>query len=192
MKILGNLTVAAVLVLATISAAHASSIHNSATGLSGNFTTETFATGLPDGTSAGANFYGISFGDNNEILTYPAAYTNIHGQAIHGYPSPTSISFAAPIYGAAFNFLTAPTTTVFTAFLGGVEIENFSASTGYDGAFFGFREIVFDRIRIDAPPNYGYAMDNLEVQAVPEPSTHLIMLIGLGFLGFATYRRKSL
>lgn len=193
--------IAATVLLSLTSIAHAASIQNSSTGLTGVFTTETFSASLPNYTAAGNHFSGVTFGAGNYINSdYSESFPNIHGNTIANFGSTnsfaesTTLSFATPVSGVAFNFITNEGNTTFTAFLGDTVVESFTAASNIFGTFYGFQNISFNSIRItDVPVNHAYLIDNLEVTtaAVPEPETYALMLAGLGALGFVARRRKS-
>lgn len=187
---------ATALFITLTSAAQASTIQNSDTGLSNDFTTETFTSNLADNTAAGSHFAGVTF-DVGNYITRGYSQPNMHGEVISNFQpcctTPTSMTFDRQVSGVAFNFVSNPGTSTFTALLAGVAVEAFSEVTNYNGKFYGFENISFDSIRIDSGGvNHAYILDNLEVQAVPEPETYALMLAGLGVLGFVARRRKSL
>ena len=193
--------IAATVLLTLTSIAQAASIQNSATGLTGDFATETFSADAENHAAAGNKFSDLTFGAGNYITSdYSGRFPNIHGQVISNFTPPsyhsaaeTSFTFALPVSGAAFNFVTDSRSSTFTAFLGDTQVETFSAVTNYDGNFYGFENISFDSIRINTQSTRpAYILDNLQTQAVPEPETYALMLAGLGALGFVARRRNSM
>ena len=207
MKCLKTSITAAAFFLTLASIAQASTIQNSSAGLSSTFTTENFSGDLPDGTAAGSNYSGVTFGAGNYITSgYDGRFPNMVGKLISNFSpcctTPTSLSFATPISGAAFNFVSNPGVSTFTAFLNGAQVETFTETTDYSGNFYGFENINFDSIRIDSGGgNNAYILDNLQVTsaldnrqaaAVPEPETYAMVLTALSVMGFIARRRKSL
>lgn len=200
-------SIAAALFLTFASIGQASTIQNSSTGLSSTFTTETFSSDSPNGTEAGNNYSGITFGAGNYILTGFNVFPTMVDQVISNFYDtcctiPTSISFAKPVSGAAFNFVSNPGMSTFTAFLNGAQVKSFTETTDYSGNFYGFENINFDSIQIEAGgDNNAYILDNLQVTyaldnpqaaAVPEPETYAMVLTALSVMGFIARRRKSL
>ncbi|MET3130923.1 hypothetical protein AAKU55_001181 [Oxalobacteraceae bacterium GrIS 1.11] len=204
-KTLNLLAFAATVILAP---AHATTIQNSATGLSGNFITQTFEQpAAPDYIKAANLFAGVSFDAN--VYTdsdFPGLFGNITDHFVRNrvpgatvFAAETSFTFAAPVRGAAFAFMTNPGgVSSFSAYLGNTLVESFSADAkaeisggGIHANYFGFSGISFDKIVVSAGGQSNtYWMDNLQIAAVPEPETYAMLLAGLGLLGFMA-RRKS-
>lgn len=193
--------IAALSALVFAGAAQAASFNNS-TGLDGitAFTTETFDNaGVPENTLAGNLFAGLSFGPN--IYTsnsYGGAFANFTGGSLTNFQpcctAITSFSFNAPVQAAAFAFVTNQGTSTFYAKRNGSVVESFSAPTNTQGSvnFYGFSGISFDTIEIHSGGvNNAYALDNLQVAAVPEAETWGMLLAGLGALGFVARRRQN-
>jgi hypothetical protein len=181
--------------------AQATSISNSPSGLTGTFTTENFDTWDLDAMSGP----GLSF-DSGQYATdnLGAIFPNMSGNSILNQAELISwFSFSGPVSGAAFNFVSTGGDAIFTAFLGGVDVAHFTAVTGIaNDNFYGFKDISFDRIRIDTNgTEYGsYALDNLQVASsfdgsalapVPEPESYAMFMAGLGVMGFIARRRKN-
>ncbi|MGH8615384.1 MAG: PEP-CTERM sorting domain-containing protein [Gammaproteobacteria bacterium] len=109
----------------------------------------------------------------------------------------TSMFFTGPVIAAAFNFITNPGTTMFTALLSNSLIETFNAATDLSGTtlthFYGFNGIIFDEIQFLAPGNNAFEIDNVQIQraAVPEPATLMLFGAGLIGLGFTRRRRRA-
>jgi hypothetical protein len=181
--------------------AQATSISNSATGLTGIFTTEDFDTWDLDSTSGpGLSFDSGQFATDNLGGVFP----NMSGNSILNQAETISwFSFSGPVSGAAFNFVSTGGDAIFTAFLGGVEVAHFTAVTGIaNDNFYGFKDISFDRISIDttATEYDSYVLDNLQVASsfdgsalapVPEPESYAMFMAGLGVMGFIARRRKN-
>ncbi|WP_338847209.1 PEP-CTERM sorting domain-containing protein [Massilia sp. W12] len=194
-------TIAALSALVLAGAAQAASFNNTA-GLAGitSYTLETFDNaGVPDDTLAGNLFAGLSFGPNIYISnSYIGSFANFSGSSLTNfYPcctAITSFSFNSQVKAAAFAFVTNQGTSTFYAKLNGNVVESFSAPTNTQGNvnFYGFSGIIFDSIEIHSGGiNNAYALDNLQVAAVPEAETWGMMLAGLGALGFMARRRQS-
>ena len=180
--------------------AQATSISNSSVGLTGTFTTEDFDTWVL-GSSSGP---GLSF-DSGQVVTSGLVYPNLSGNSIINEAELTSgFLFSGPVSGVAFNFVGTGGDAIFTAFLGGVEVEHFIALTGdiASNNFYGFKDISFDSISIDTNgTDYAsYALDNLQVASsfdgsalapVPEPESYAMFMAGLGVMGFIARRRKN-
>lgn len=182
--------------------AHASSFNNTAglTGLVPSFTTETFdGVSVPNDTLAGNLFAGVTFDGNTHVTNqYSGSFANFVGNALTNFfpccAAQTMFTFANPVSAVGFSLATNPGVTTFTAELGGNVVETFSAPTSTSGSvnFYGFTGITFDSIQINAGgSNNAYAMDNLQVAAVPESETYAMLLAGLGLLGFMTRRKAS-
>ncbi len=110
--------------------------------------------------------------------------------------NPTTISFTQAVNGVAFNLVTNRTTSAFSAFLGTNLVYSFSGSTENSATtnslWFGFENISFDRISVDAVGTNGaQGIDNIQVSAVPEPSSVALIATGLIALGFAARRRRT-
>ena len=131
-------------------------------------------------------------------------FPNMSGNSILNQAELISwFSFSGPVSGAAFNFVSTGGDAIFTAFLGAVEVEQFTALTGIaNDNFYGFKDISFDSISIDTTATeYGsYALDNLQVASsleiaavtqVPEPESYAMFMAGLGLMGFIARRRKD-
>jgi hypothetical protein len=181
--------------------AQATSISNSATGLTGTFTTEDFDTWDLDSMSGpGLSFDSGQFATDNLGGVFP----NMSGNSILNQAELISwFSFSGPVSGAAFNFVSTGGETIFKAFLGAVEVEQFTALTGIENDnFYGFQDISFDRIHIDttSTESISYVLDNLQVASsfdgspvtqVPEPESYAMFMAGLALMGFIARRRKN-
>ena len=108
-----------------------------------------------------------------------------------GSASPFVISFGGAVSGAAFDFISNGGASLFEALMGSTVVESFSAATSTTvGTFYGFDGVMFDSIRITAPGNHAFEMDNLQVRSeVPEPST--IFLLGAGLIGICLRKRNK-
>lgn len=180
------------------------SISHSLTGLTGSHTTETFDSWDLD-SSSGVSFPGLLFESGQYASDYLGGFPNLSGNAIaNDTELKTMFSFSETVFGAAFNFVNLPGSSIFTAFLGGVEVEHFTAVTDplEEGNFYGFEGIEFDSIRIDTTgTGYGvYRLDNLQVAtspefdaatSVPEPESYAMFMAGLALMGFIARRRKD-
>ena len=181
--------------------AQATSISNSPSGLTGTFTTENFDTWDLDATSGP----GLSF-DSGQFATdnLGAIFPNMSGNSIFNESEWIStFSFLGPVSGVAFNFVSTGGETTFTAFLGAVEVEYFTALIVIEnGNFYGFENISFNSIRIDttSTESVSYILDNLQVASsleidpvtqVPEPESYAMFMAGLALMGFIARRRKN-
>ena len=190
------------------------SISHSSTGLVDSHSTETFDSWDLD-SSSGDSFPGLLFesvrlATGEEVVPVPYVveygngFPNISGHYItNDSELITMFSFSETVSGAAFNFVNIEGSLIFTAFLGGVEVEKFSAvaNPAEDGNFYGFEGIEFDSIHIDITgTNAGYMLDNLQVAtspefdaatSVPEPESYAMFMAGLALMGFIARRRKD-
>jgi len=107
-----------------------------------------------------------------------------------------SIYFVDPVEEAVMGIL-APDITTFTALHDGIEVETFQNSRSPQAqGFYGFADITFDEIRVDARSRVdeGRALlDNIQftlARAIPEPSA--LTLFALGFALFSGLRGRRL
>jgi hypothetical protein len=103
--------------------------------------------------------------------------------------SPFSIFFNTDQTQAAFAMITNANTSTFGAYLNSVLVESFSIATGpaNPNNFYGFSGILFDEIRVTVGGDGNAIFDNLQIGSVPEPTT--ILLMGLGLAALARRRR---
>jgi hypothetical protein len=171
-------------------------------GLTGSFAVENFDANAGDGSAAGSQFTGITFGAGNYVASgYNGSYPNMVGSVIANfYPccaNPTSFSFSSALSELAFAFVSNPQTTTFSSFLGGNPVDVNTFSTGYSGGYVQFSGL-FDSIGINSGSeiNYAYIVDNMQmklgsVSPVPEPETYLMLLAGLGLVTFGVRQRRQ-
>lgn len=113
-----------------------------------------------------------------------------------------SLKFTSNQTEVAFSMGTDPTLSTITALLKGKPVESFDVTTNFTQTnnFFGFKDIIFDEIRINLPINNDQSIPNAiigEVQLgksvpppleVPEP-TSILSLFVIGFLGIHATRK---
>jgi len=110
--------------------------------------------------------------------------------------NPFSIKFSGTVTEAAFRMVTNGYTDKFTALLGGVVVESFTAPTG-NWRYYGFTGIAFDELQVEigfgsTASNKHMRLDNLQigaVSAVPVPAGGLLLLSGL--VGAAAFKRRK-
>jgi hypothetical protein len=178
--------------------AQATPISHSSVGLTAPFTTENFES-WDQYSSSGVSSPGLLF-ESGQYATdnIGGVFPNISGNSILNISELIStFSFSEAVSGVAFNFVSYTGESIFTAFLGADEVEYFTAVTGSDGKFYGFKDILFDSIRIDTTnvvEYSSYALDNLQVATVtqvPEPESYAMFMAGLALMGFIARRRKN-
>jgi hypothetical protein len=141
---------------------------------------------------------GVTF---NSGLRYSpqAGFPNITGNTLGNFSpmvqGPYTISFSSLQSSVAFAMVSNGSGYTFQSFLGASLVENFNSAIGSSSAsnFYGFSGSNFDSIRITSNSNDSFLIDNLKlssVGAVPEPTTWMMMLLGMVGIGFAM-RRKS-
>jgi len=182
--------------LVLMSGASFSSPITNGTGITNATSTITFSeVALSSGTTITSQYagYGATFSPFAVFRPQDGFYTtdyigNFGGQ---GTASPFVISFDGVVSGAAFDFISNSGTSLFEALMGSTVVESFlSATSPTTGTFYGFDGVMFDSIRITAPGNQAFEMDNLQVRnEVPEPST--IFLLGAGLIGVCLRKRNK-
>lgn len=205
-KILHRLTVSVIAMVLScflVSSANAVSINAATTGLSSPTSTITFSEiVLPELTSVGSSYAGLGVTFNSDVLY---AIPGDHGDAGPNFSPPDVVNFSGNghwlitfntlVNEAAFAYASDPTTTTFIALRNGAIVEQFNADTGFGlnitNNIFGFQNILFDQIAIDArvDVDLGNGIDNLQFSAVPEPSTFI--LLGIGVLALSLIGRKT-
>jgi hypothetical protein len=161
----------------------------------------TFPTGTPitsQYAGLGATFSPSLFYNVQPIFFPTAELANF--DLVSNINNPVTIQFAHPVTAAAFAVQTNPGTSTFTALLGGVPEETFTAPTAlsfvpdltHANDFFGFQGITFDAIQVTSNTTF-FQIDNLQIGAapapapVPEPSS--LALLSLGGIALAGWRR---
>jgi len=169
---------------------------------------------FPEGTVITNEYadYGITFKPTDPGMVYdtqgPAPFPGIDGHYVGNFfpvNNPFSIVFTSvfstPHTSAAFGMATNPGTTIFTALLGGLIVESFTALTTFDDPFagyYGFVGILFDEIQIQIDSELAL-IDNIQMipltemtpVPVPEPATILLVGSGLAFSAFRRRRRRA-
>jgi hypothetical protein len=203
-----------IILLSGVPAAHATFIQNNF-GLSDPHSTITFGEHVfPDGSALtnqyadlgvvfSPNVYYFStpnailpsippFFDNTLVTNFIPNIRNI-GQIVMSFTQPqTQVAFALGTSSGV--------TTTFQAFLGGSLVESATAPTDFNlsNNFFGFRDITFDAISVQAfssGVSQPFGFDNMQLSTapnpVPEPLTILGSATALGFGAFFKRKLKS-
>ena len=197
------------LTLGTVQQAHAGIITSSSTGLTNPARTITFDNPtFPNGTVITDQYSNLGVTFSNGLYFAPQGdfgFPNIDANHLANFTpdgetivSPIFINFNQAQSGAAFAFATNPGVSTLTALYKGALVETFNAdaSTFPINNYFGFSDIQFDQIQINAASNGAFLLDNLqlsnaEVAPVPELSTMTLMLIAMVTLMGAAWMRKK-
>lgn len=184
--------------VALASAVSGASVLHNESGLVSNFVTQTFDSNSGDESVAGSQFAGLNFGPGNYVSNaYGGAFSNMSNSVISNFTlagccaTPTYLHFNDPVSEVAFAFVSNPGFSTFTALLGNIEVETFSPFTDFMGDFYGFTDIYFDTIRIEAGgDNNAYILDNLQYHStVPTPG--ILELVGIALLGMGMGRLRQ-
>lgn len=203
-SIVSGLVIATLLSITSLNVAATPIINN--TGIASpartiSFSESTFPTGTEitnQYASLGATFSPGLFYDVQPIFFPTDFLANFNVSGL--FYNPASIVFSQDQTAAAFAMQTNPGTSTFEALLNGVVVESFNAATTLSvlpdlsnaSNFYGFTGITFNEIRITAPPNGSFQIDNLQLSnAVPEPATIALMGIGLVGMGFSRKRMRT-
>jgi len=137
--------------------------------------------------------------------TSSPSFPNTSGASLHnslGMVDPIILGFTQARTEAAFVVVANPGTVTFTAMLGNVVVESFTATTNVANSnnYFGFSGIAFNQVKVDAASGFGPAivLDNVELgnlvstsAAVPEPATLAIWSFGALGCAVGAYRRRK-
>lgn len=175
-------------------------------GLSSPQTTLDFD-GLGAGTPVENQFagQGVVFSQtlNGPLVTLASGiFAGMDGFALNQLNGSFQIQFLGTVTEVAFALMTNPGTSTFRALLNGVEVESFTAGTGYafdpsPGTWFGFSGITVDTIEIlSGGDGQAFRMDNLQYGQVtapaqlPLPAALPIFAGGLVFFSLIRLHRK--
>lgn len=179
-----------------VTSAHATQIHNNF-GLLNPATTITFEERITSGPITNQyDSLGVDF--SPFVYNYQVSFPNQSGYAVGPFGSPSAstvtLNFTQLQNAVAFSFASNSGTTLFEALLAGSVIDSFSPTTNATDKtnFFGFSNENFDAIRITAPGNHAFLLDNLQFVApavVPEPAS--VALLALGLLSLTAMRKRK-
>jgi hypothetical protein len=142
--------------------------------------------------------YGVSFSPNVVAETYRSGVSGFSGQNVANFEpivNPFSINFDSVVDAAgAFWEFDVGNVATFEAFLNGSLVDSFNYTEDdccVSGTYLGFQDVTFDSILVSITNTQLMIMDNLSYSsAVPEPSSLLLMGIGLAGFGFARRKKK--
>lgn len=127
---------------------------------------------------------GVTFGDT---WYYRDGETAAQGYLQHTTTGvqPGPIYFEQPVTDVALVITNNGPTTTIASYLDGGLVESFTPATSGSPLYYGFTNTNIDEIRLTVHAvgtNYNTAIDNIQLVAIPEPATAVMVLAGLPWL----------